>query len=38
MATADLLLGLERMTEGTDLTVRQVTHAVESVITAALFR
>ncbi len=38
MPTADLLLGLERMTEANDLTVRQVTYAVEAVITAALFR
>jgi hypothetical protein len=38
MPTADLLLALERMTEGNDITVRQVTYAVEAVITAALFR
>jgi len=38
MPAADLLLSLERMTEGNDVTVRQVTHAVEAVITAALFR
>jgi Golgi phosphoprotein 3 GPP34 len=38
MAPADLLIGLERMTEANDVTVRQVTHAVDAVITAALFR
>jgi hypothetical protein len=38
MPPADLLIGLERMTEANDITVRQVTHAVEAVITAALFR
>jgi hypothetical protein len=38
MPAADLLIGLERMTEANDITVRQVTHAVEAVITAALFR
>jgi hypothetical protein len=38
MSAADLLIGLERMTEANDITVRQVTHAVEAVITAALFR
>lgn len=36
--TSDLLLGLERLTAGNDLTVRQVTNAVESVITAATYR
>jgi hypothetical protein len=38
MPAAELLLGLERMTEGNAVTVRQVTHAVEAVIAAALFR
>jgi hypothetical protein len=38
MPAADLLIGLERMTEANDMTVRQVTHAVDAVITAALFR
>lgn len=38
MPTADLLLALERMASGNDTTVRQVTHAVEAVITAATYR
>jgi Golgi phosphoprotein 3 (GPP34) len=38
MPTSDLLLGLERLTAGNDLTVRQVTNAVETVITAATYR
>ncbi len=38
MPVADLLIGLERMTEGNDMTIRQVTHAVDAVIAAALFR
>ena len=38
MPAADLLIGLERMTEANAITVRQVTHAVDAVITAALFR
>ncbi len=36
--TSDLLLGLERMTGTNGSTVRQVTSAVESVITAATYR
>jgi hypothetical protein len=38
MPRADLLLALERMTAGNDTTVRQVTHAVEAVVTAATYR
>jgi len=38
MPTSDLLLGLERMTAGNALTVRQVTNAVDAVITAATYR
>ena len=38
MPTAELLLGLERMTGGNGTTVRQVTSAVETVITAATYR
>jgi hypothetical protein len=38
MPTSDLLLGLERMTAANALTVRQVTNAVEAVITAATYR
>lgn len=38
MATSDLLLALQRMTAGNELTVRQVTNAVETVITAAIYR
>jgi hypothetical protein len=33
MPTSELLLGLERMTAGNHVTVRQVTTAVETVIT-----
>lgn len=38
MSTSDLLLGLERMTEASDVTIRQVTNAVETVVTAAIHR
>jgi Golgi phosphoprotein 3 (GPP34) len=38
MPTSDLLLGLERLTAANDVTVRQVTGAVETVITAATYR
>ena len=38
MPTSDLLIALERMTESSDITVRQVTNAVDSVISAAAFR
>lgn len=38
MPTSDLLLALERMTAVNDTPVRQVTNAVESVITAAIYR
>jgi hypothetical protein len=38
MPTSDLLLGLERLTAANDLTIRQVTNAVETVITAATYR
>ena len=38
MPTADLLLALERMTEVSDVPVRQVTNAVDAVITAATYR
>jgi Golgi phosphoprotein 3 (GPP34) len=38
MPTADLLLALERMAGGNTTTVRQVTNAVEAVITAATYR
>jgi Golgi phosphoprotein 3 (GPP34) len=37
MSTADLLLGLERVAEANDVTVRQVTSAVETVITSGIF-
>jgi hypothetical protein len=38
MSTSDLLLALERMTEASEVTVRQVTNAVETVVTAAIHR
>jgi hypothetical protein len=38
MPTSDLLLALERMTEVNEAPVRQVTAAVEAVITAATYR
>jgi hypothetical protein len=38
MPSSELLLALERMTAAEDVTVRQVTNAVESVITSALYR
>jgi hypothetical protein len=38
MPTSDLLLALERMTGANEVTVRQVTNAVEAVITAATYR
>jgi hypothetical protein len=38
MPTSDLLIGLERMTEASDVTVRQVTAAVDAVITTAAYR
>lgn len=38
MPTSDLLIGLERMTEASDVTVRQVTNAVDAVITTATYR
>lgn len=38
MPTSDLLLALERMTEVNDAPVRQVTAAVEAVVTAATYR
>jgi hypothetical protein len=38
MPTSDLLLALERMTAANEVTVRQVTNAVEAVITAATYR
>jgi hypothetical protein len=38
MPTVELLLALERMTSGNGTTVRQVTSAVETVITAATYR
>jgi len=38
MSTSDLLLGLERMTEVSDVPIRQVTNAVDAVITAATYR
>jgi hypothetical protein len=38
MPTSDLLLALERMTEVSEPPVRQVTVAVEAVITAATYR
>jgi hypothetical protein len=38
MPTSDLLLALERMAGANSTTVRQVTHAVETVITAATYR
>ena len=38
MPTSEILLGLERMTSANDVTVRQVTSAVEAVITSATYR
>jgi Golgi phosphoprotein 3 (GPP34) len=38
MPSSDLLLGLERMTAANAVTVRQVTNAVDAVITAATYR
>src|SRR5262249_24520073 len=38
MPTSDLLLALERMTGTNEVTVRQVTNAVEAVITASTYR
>ena len=38
MSTSDLLLALERMTAANELAVRQVTSAVETVITSAIHR
>jgi Golgi phosphoprotein 3 GPP34 len=38
MATSDLLLALERMTSADEVTVRQVTNAVDAVITTATYR
>ena len=38
MPRSDLLLALERMAAGNEITVRQVTNAVETVITAATYR
>jgi Golgi phosphoprotein 3 (GPP34) len=38
MPTSDLLLALERMTAADEVTVRQVTNAVEAVITTATYR
>jgi hypothetical protein len=38
MPTSDLLLALERMTGANEVTVRQVTNAVEAVITSATYR
>ena len=38
MPTSDLLLALERITGANEITVRQVTNAVEAVITAATYR
>jgi hypothetical protein len=38
MPTSDLLLALERMSTANEITVRQVTNAVEAVITAATYR
>jgi hypothetical protein len=38
MPTSDLLLALERMTEVNEAAVRQVTAAVEAVVTAATYR
>ena len=38
MPTSDLLLALERMAGGNATTIRQVTNAVEAVITAATYR
>ena len=38
MPTSDLLLALERMATANEITVRQVTNAVEAVITAATYR
>jgi hypothetical protein len=38
MPTSDLLLALERVTAANDVTVRQVTNAVDTVITTATFR
>ncbi len=38
MPTSDLLLALERMTADNEIAVRQVTNAVDAVITAATYR
>jgi hypothetical protein len=38
MPTADLLAGLERVTKESEVAVRQVTNAVDAVITSALYR
>ena len=38
MPTSDLLIALERTTDANDVTVRQVTHAVEGVIASATYR
>jgi hypothetical protein len=38
MPTSELLLALERMASGNHVTVRQVTNAVETVITAQTYR
>ena len=38
MPTSDMRLALERMTAANEMTVRQVTTAVETVVTAATFR
>jgi Golgi phosphoprotein 3 (GPP34) len=38
MPTSQLLLGLERLAGANDVTVRQVTNAVETVITAGTYR
>jgi hypothetical protein len=38
MSTSELLLGLERLTQACDLPVRQVTSAVDAVITNATYR
>jgi hypothetical protein len=38
MPASDLLLALERMTAASEVPVRQVTNAVDAVITAALYR
>ena len=38
MATPDLLDGLERVTRDSDIATRQITNAVDAVITSALYR